>query len=96
VANAYTQQQMDEFGLNIFGGCYNYRLKRGGTTLSMHSWGAAFDFDPIRNQLRWKKDKAILGDDKCGLFFDLWAEEGFTGLGPRCNFDWMHVQASSV
>lgn len=38
-------------GANIFGGSYNFRLKRNGNTLSMHSYGCAIDFDPARNQM---------------------------------------------
>lgn len=38
-----------EWGADQFGGCYNYRLKRGGKTLSCHAYGAAIDLDPARN-----------------------------------------------
>ena len=40
---------LKEWGADQFGGCYNYRLKRGGTSLSCHAYGAAVDLDPGRN-----------------------------------------------
>lgn len=30
--------------LDIWGGCYQFRAKRGGKDLSVHSWGIAFDY----------------------------------------------------
>lgn len=44
-------QTIREWGADQFGGCFNYRLKRGGSTLSCHAYGAAIDLDPARNGL---------------------------------------------
>lgn len=46
-----TNEELKLAGLNLFGGAYNFRLKRGGSTLSMHSWGIAIDFDPANNAM---------------------------------------------
>ena len=44
-----SQAEIDRIGMSIYGGGYNFRLMRGGSSLSMHSWGCALDFDPARN-----------------------------------------------
>lgn len=38
-----------EWGMDNFSGAYNYRVMRGGRTLSMHAYGCAADFDAPRN-----------------------------------------------
>ena len=38
-------------GLHLYGGSFNYRVKRGLSSLSVHAFGAAADFDPERNGL---------------------------------------------
>lgn len=37
--------------LTHYGGGFNVRSKRGGSELSVHSWGIAFDFNPEGNAL---------------------------------------------
>jgi hypothetical protein len=53
IRDAYSNdpEWLQASGIAIFGGSYNYRLMRGLNTLSMHSYGIAFDFDPARNGL---------------------------------------------
>lgn len=58
------------YGLDLYGGGFNYRLKRGGRTLSTHSWGCAVDLDPERNGM---------GDTTPAM--PLWAVEKFTERG---------------
>lgn len=40
------------WGMDNYGGGYNFRLMTGGRTLSMHAYGCAVDFDAPRNGWR--------------------------------------------
>lgn len=93
IAGAYTPAQITDLGLDLFGGCYNYRAKRGGSSLSTHAYGVALDFDPERNQLNWGADRARLAARDAVPFWEAWEKEGWLSLGRARNFDWMHVQA---
>ena len=88
--------QISELGLDLWGGCLNVRKMRGGTKWSTHSWGIALDWDPERNRLRWKKDKANFAKPEYDVWWKLWEEEGWVSLGRARNYDWMHVQAAKV
>lgn len=41
--------KLQHWGVTKFAGSYVYRLKRGGSTLSMHAYGIAIDLDPVNN-----------------------------------------------
>lgn len=96
VADAYDHPKRQKLGLDLFGGCLNVRKMRGGTNWSMHSWGIAIDFDPMRNELKWGRDKAFLARPEAETFWKLWEEEGWLSLGRTRNYDWMHVQAATL
>ncbi len=57
-------------GLDLYGGCFNFRHKRAVSRLSTHSWGIAIDIDPERNGL---------GDTTPAL--PMWAVEIFKRYG---------------
>lgn len=96
VLKHYGQTQISELRLDYFGGCYNKRPIRGGTKWSMHSWGIAFDFDPMRNQLKWGRDRAHFAKPEYEAWWQIWEAHGWTSLGRERNFDWMHVQAAGI
>jgi hypothetical protein len=96
VAATLSEVQIRALGLHQFGGCYNYRTKRGGTSLSMHAFGLAIDFDPGRNRLSWKGDRARLAQADATAFWRIWEAEGWLSLGRARNYDWMHVQAPAL
>lgn len=96
IADTYSAKERGDLGLDLFGGSLNVRRMRGGSTYSMHSWGIAIDFDPIRNQLRWKSPQARLSHDDAVPFWQAWEREGWVSLGRARDFDWMHCQASRL
>ena len=96
IASRYDAPARQRLGMELFGGSLNVRRMRGGSAWSIHSWGCAIDFDPERNQLRWKKPKAVLSSAECADFWHFWEEEGWVSLGRARNYDWMHVQAARL
>lgn len=92
----YGKERIDALDLDVFGGSLAVRKMRGGSNWSMHSWGIAIDFDPVRNQLKWGRDKASLDNPEYLPFWSFWENEGWVSLGRAKNFDWMHVQAARL
>ena len=85
-------RKVAEWGMHLYGGGYNYRLMRGSTRLSMHSWGCAVDFDPARNGF---------GDPTPNFanypqVLDAFAAEGWTWGGRWSKSDGMHWQAANI
>jgi hypothetical protein len=83
-----SQAEIDRIGMSIYGGAYNFRLMRGGSSLSMHSWGCAIDFDPERNGLG---DKTPAMDRRVIEEFE---REGWEWGGHWSRPDGMHFQAA--
>lgn len=92
---AYGAAELVRLRLDLFGGCYNPRRKRGGTAWSTHAWAIALDWDPDHNKLEWGRDRAALARPEYETWWRCWEEEGWYSLGRERNFDWMHVQATS-
>lgn len=88
----YGEKRFRSLRLDLFGGCYNFRKKRGGATLSTHAYGAAFDLDPERNRLRWGADRAAFAGEDYVPFFEICMANGGTPAGYAWGKDWMHVQ----
>ena len=88
----YGLPKIQELGIDIFGGCYNFRKMRGGTELSRHSWGVAIDLDPERNQLKETSKTARFARPEYKKMIDIFYKNGFESLGVEKNYDWMHFQ----
>ena len=88
----YGYEKIKELGIDLFGGCFAYRKMRGGSAWSMHSWGIAIDLDPARNQLKETSKTARFARPEYKPMIDIFYKNGFIGLGPEQNRDWMHFQ----
>lgn len=92
----YGEPELKRLRLDLFGGCFMARRKRGGSSWSTHAWAVALDWDPERNQLKWGRDRATLDDRAYDFWWHAWEAEGWVSLGRSRNFDWMHVQAARL
>lgn len=92
VLAAYGEEKIHELGLDRYGGCYNDRSVRGGSALSMHAFGIAFDWAPESNALKQDRKTATLARRECETWWKIWEKYGATSLGRARDYDWMHVQ----
>ncbi len=75
--------------LKTWDGCFNIRKKRGGTTMSLHSWGIAVDLNAFENGMG-KEPKLSSGFVKC------FTDAGFDWGGNWKRKDGMHFQLSKI
>ncbi len=52
-----SQDRIEQSGLHLWGGTYNYRPIRGTSRLSCHAFGAAIDLDPDHNPMGHSKSR---------------------------------------
>ena len=89
----YGLAKIQELGIDLYGGCFNYRLMRGSKTrLSTHSWGTAIDLDPARNTLKETSKTARFARKEYKPMLDIFEANGFYSLGKHEDRDWMHWQ----
>lgn len=88
----YGAERFSDLDLDVFGGCFNHRRMRGGTSWSMHSWGIAVDLNPANNQLRWGADQAQFAGSAYTAFWNICEAHGATVAGRAWGKDWMHFQ----
>ena len=77
--------------VSVFDGCYNFRKIRGGSALSIHSWGAAIDLaaDHNANHSKWPQQSSMPLE-----VMECFAREGWFSAGAFWGRDAMHFSAT--
>ena len=91
----YGLKEIERLGIDLFGGCFNYRKMRGGTSWSKHAWGIAVDIDPARNLLKETAKTARFARPEYQKMIDIFYKNGFISLGIEKNYDWQHFELRS-
>lgn len=92
--NTYGLEKLRALGIDLYGGCYNFRQMRGGTEWSRHSWAIAVDIDPARNQLHETAKTARFARPEYKPMIEIFYRHGFVNQGKEKGFDWMHFEAA--
>jgi hypothetical protein len=92
ILEVYGIERIKELEIDIYGGCYNLRSKRGGTSWSVHSYGAAIDLNPSKNGLHTPWKEAQFSKPEYEPMIEAFYKNGFINLGKEQNFDPMHFQ----
>ena len=95
ILKVYGYKKIVELGIDLYGGCFNFRAMRGGSDYSRHSWGIAIDLDPERNQLKETSATARFARPEYKPMIDIFYKYGFESLGREKNYDYMHFQVRS-
>lgn len=88
----YGYNEIKRLGIDIFGGCFNFRKMRGGNRWSRHSWAIAVDLYPQENGLHREWKDALFSKKEYQFMVDTFYKYGFFSYGKDRNFDAMHFE----
>ena len=92
ILHVYGLKKIQELGIDLYGGCFNYRKMRNGNSWSKHSWGLAIDLDPERNQLKTPYLKSNFSKQEYKKLHEIFEKHGFINLGKQKGYDAMHFE----
>lgn len=95
ILKEYGLPKIQELGIDLYGGCFNFRKMRGGSDYSRHSWGVAVDLDPERNQLKETSATARFARPEYKKMIAIFYRHNFVSLGWEKNYDWMHFEVKA-
>ena len=89
----YGLPELQQLGIDLFGGCVNIRPMRGSKTQwSRHAWGIAIDLDPARNGLKTKWPQAQFAKPEYKKMIAIFKKNGFISYGADRGYDAMHFE----
>jgi hypothetical protein len=94
----FGEDGIKEHGLDVFGGIYNFRKSRGGSSYSKHAWGAAIDLNPNENRNKQKWSASKMGSPGYANMpvaaVEIFEKHGWKSGGRAWGRDAMHFQAT--
>ena len=94
ILSFYGEKKIKELRIDKnYGGLHMVRMKRGGSTYSLHSWAIAIDLNDKENSLNMGSDKALFAKPEYKKLLDIMEKYGWYNLGRYKNYDYMHFQA---
>lgn len=92
ILQVYGLAKIQELGIDLYGGCFNFRAMRGGSDYSRHSWGVAIDINPEANGLKTPFSKSLFFKPEYTQLHAIFEKHGFENLGKVKGYDTMHFQ----
>jgi len=93
IGEEFSPADRAKYQLDQFGGVYNFRRKRGGKGLSIHSWAAAIDLAPALNAFGWTYGSRPNMMPKAVV--DIFSARKWVWGGLWSKADAMHFQAAA-
>ena len=86
----YGLEKIQELGIDLFGGTFNCRKMRGGSSMSRHAWSIAIDLHPEANGLKTPYKDSLFSKPEYKELHSIFEKHGFLNLGKVKGYDTMH------